>query len=167
MDDGCIGETVASVIASRQLAYAKDPMVRRALTAVVREEATHAELAWKTVDWAVRKGGKKVESAVLKTFDRVVAETLVREGKGSGARKGHFTESEDVKKTVSMEAFGVLGECAARKIETGPAMKLVKALLKDMLANLHVDSAKSSQHVWEPRKRIQDCINAVVGQKIV
>jgi hypothetical protein len=43
--EGCIGETVAAVIAAEQLARATDPAVRAALAVIVADEARHSELA--------------------------------------------------------------------------------------------------------------------------
>ena len=59
--EGCVGETVAAVLASEQLARATDPAVRAALTQIAADEARHAELAWRTVAWAVKIGGPEVQ----------------------------------------------------------------------------------------------------------
>jgi hypothetical protein len=62
--EGCLGETIAAMVASEQLARAKDPAVRAALEEIAEDEAGHALLAWKTVAWAVRVGGAPVRAAV-------------------------------------------------------------------------------------------------------
>ncbi len=66
--EGCVGETVAAVVAAEQLARAEDPAVRAALARIAADEARHAELAWKTVAWAVRAGGSEVRAAVERAF---------------------------------------------------------------------------------------------------
>ncbi len=66
--EGCVGETVAAVVAAEQLARATDPAVRAALEQIAAEEARHAELAWRTVAWAVRTGGSEVRAAVAQAF---------------------------------------------------------------------------------------------------
>ena len=66
--EGCIGETLAAVIAAEQLARATDPAVRRALSAIAEDESRHAELAWRTVAWAIDRGGKAVRAAVVAVF---------------------------------------------------------------------------------------------------
>jgi hypothetical protein len=66
--EGCIGETLAAVIAAEQLARAADPAVRRALSAIAEDESRHAELAWRTVAWAVDRGGEAVRTAVAAVF---------------------------------------------------------------------------------------------------
>jgi hypothetical protein len=62
--EGCVGETVAAVIAAEQLARATDPAARAALARIAADEARHAELAWRTVAWALRAGGSEVMAAV-------------------------------------------------------------------------------------------------------
>jgi hypothetical protein len=62
--EGCLGETVAAVVAAEQLARASDPAVRAALLEIAEDEARHALLAWKTVAWAIRVGGAPVRAAV-------------------------------------------------------------------------------------------------------
>jgi hypothetical protein len=62
--EGCIGETLSAIIAGEQLARATDPAVRRALSAIAEDESRHAELAWRTVAWAIERGGEAVRLAV-------------------------------------------------------------------------------------------------------
>jgi hypothetical protein len=70
--EGCIGETLSAVIAAEQLAAATDPAVRRALEAIAEDEARHAELAWRTVAWAIEAGGDCVLVAVEAAFEAAV-----------------------------------------------------------------------------------------------
>lgn len=67
--EGCVGETIAAVLAAEQLARATDPAVREALEQIAADEARHAELAWRTVAWAVRAGGGRVRAAVARALD--------------------------------------------------------------------------------------------------
>lgn len=66
--EGCIGETLAAAQAAAQLERATDPAVRRVLAAIVEDESRHAELAWRTVAWAIRSGGEEVRRAVELAF---------------------------------------------------------------------------------------------------
>jgi hypothetical protein len=69
--EGCIGETLAAFQAAEQLAHAEDPAVRAALAIIADDEARHAELAWRTVAWALRTGGAEVRAAVSAVFAEV------------------------------------------------------------------------------------------------
>jgi len=51
--EGCIGETIASLLAARARDQASDPVVRVALTEIAADEARHAELSWRTIAWAL------------------------------------------------------------------------------------------------------------------
>ncbi|WP_437290850.1 ferritin-like domain-containing protein [Sorangium sp. So ce406] len=66
--EGCIGETLAAVIAAEELGAAEDPAVRSALSIIAADEARHAELAWRTVAWAIGAGGEGVRAAVEAVF---------------------------------------------------------------------------------------------------
>src|SRR5262249_51445943 len=66
--EGCIGETLAAIQAAEQLARAADPAVREVLTAIANDEARHAELAWRTVAWALATGDDEVHTAGCDAF---------------------------------------------------------------------------------------------------
>ncbi|WP_437491494.1 ferritin-like domain-containing protein [Sorangium sp. So ce1014] len=67
--EGCIGETLAAVQASEQLAHATDAAVRSVLATIADDEARHAELAWRFVAWALQTGGDAVRRAVAAAFE--------------------------------------------------------------------------------------------------
>lgn len=53
--EGCIEETLAAAQAELAAHRATDPIVRAVLTAIADDEARHAVLAWRFVDWAVQR----------------------------------------------------------------------------------------------------------------
>ncbi len=55
--EGCIGETVAALCASRAAAGCGDAELAATLRRIANDEARHAALAWKTLAWAVRAHG--------------------------------------------------------------------------------------------------------------
>ncbi|WP_437588270.1 ferritin-like domain-containing protein [Sorangium sp. So ce1000] len=72
-EEGCVGETVAALLAAEKRARAEDPAVRAALAAIAEDEARHAELAWLTVAWAIGAGGEPVRRAVVEVFEAAAA----------------------------------------------------------------------------------------------
>lgn len=78
--EGCVGETVAAMIASRQLESAREPSVRRALERISVDEARHAELAWSFVHWAVASGGEAARDSAAATFAEVLDANAKRPG---------------------------------------------------------------------------------------
>jgi hypothetical protein len=67
--EGCIGETIASLLARAQLDRAVDVGVRGALARIAEDEEGHAALAWRFVAWALSAGGAKVHAAVARAFE--------------------------------------------------------------------------------------------------
>jgi hypothetical protein len=53
--EGCVGETIAALQASEAAAGAASPRLRELLERVARDEAEHAELAWRFVRWALER----------------------------------------------------------------------------------------------------------------
>lgn len=62
--EGCINETIAALAAEQQLGRAVDPGVQAVLARIARDEAEHAELAWRFVCWALQTGDASVANAV-------------------------------------------------------------------------------------------------------
>jgi hypothetical protein len=70
--EGCVGETLGALMAAEQLELATDPDVKRILRRIARDEARHAELAWRFLAWALRGGGKDVERAAQEAFRKTI-----------------------------------------------------------------------------------------------
>jgi hypothetical protein len=62
--EGCIGETVAALEAAEAREHAIDPVVRAVLEQVAADETRHAELAWRTLRWALDSGDAELARAV-------------------------------------------------------------------------------------------------------
>ncbi len=104
--EGCIGETVASLIARAELERATDAEVRATLATIADDEARHAELAWRFVGWAIRTGGDTVRQAAQRAF----RDDLLTLG---GPRHAH----DDTVDRASWHAHGRLTSDEARDVE--------------------------------------------------
>ncbi len=62
--EGCVGETVATLVAERSLAVATDEAVCATLRVIIEDESRHAALAWRTIAWALGHGGNDVRTAL-------------------------------------------------------------------------------------------------------
>lgn len=71
--EGCVGETLAAVLASEQAAVATDPNARETLELIAADEGRHAELAWRAVTWLIDRGGEPVREAVREAFASALA----------------------------------------------------------------------------------------------
>ncbi len=78
--EGCIGETLAAVQAAEQLATTRDRATAQVLAGIVEDETRHAELAWRTVRWAVALGGEPVARAAAEVFATADALAVVTTG---------------------------------------------------------------------------------------
>jgi hypothetical protein len=72
--EGCLGETLTTLLALECLAHATDPAARAALQQITADELGHARLAWATVRWAIDAGGAPVRDAVAAVFARAEAQ---------------------------------------------------------------------------------------------
>jgi hypothetical protein len=72
-EQGCVGETMAAWDAREKAALCNDSHVRDVLARVAEDEEQHAELAWRTVVWAVRAGGAEVKLALEESLARISA----------------------------------------------------------------------------------------------
>ena len=68
INEGCIGETIAAVGAILGANYAKQPMVKDVLEKIAADESNHAQLAWTTVKWAIKRF-PELRNVVERTFD--------------------------------------------------------------------------------------------------
>jgi hypothetical protein len=73
--DGCVGETLGVVVAEELLSNETSPTLASVLARIVSDEERHAELAWRTVAWALRTGGPAVRTRVEIELARALSET--------------------------------------------------------------------------------------------
>ncbi|MFT5681767.1 MAG: hypothetical protein ACI8RZ_002679 [Myxococcota bacterium] len=66
--EGCIGETLTTLLALECLAASTDRAVQATLKRITDDEQGHARLAWATVRWAIDAGGEPVRAAVAEAF---------------------------------------------------------------------------------------------------
>ncbi len=115
--EGCVGETLAALVASAQHDVATDEAVRGSLAVVREDEARHAELAWRLVAWALRAGGEEVRAAVAGAF-----EGAARDLEASTAEDGW-----------SNHAHGRLSDAEARAARLRGLHLVVRPALENLL----------------------------------
>lgn len=71
--DACVGETVSSLAARADAETAEDPAVRAVLSGIAEDEERHAELAWRTLSWALAKAGPEARASLAAAVDRLEA----------------------------------------------------------------------------------------------
>lgn len=66
--EGCVGETVAALVAERGAEATTDPAEKKALRRISRDETRHAELAFRIVAWAAERAPSVVAAAIEQTL---------------------------------------------------------------------------------------------------
>lgn len=121
--EGCVEETLAAAEAELAAHRATEPTVKAALTAIAEDEARHAVLAWRFVDWAVQQD-RSLAAAVRDEFDRAIA----------AAQRASVAPSTDLEPTVAA-AHGVLSADARHTLRArclrGTVAVCAKAMLVD------------------------------------
>ena len=74
--EGCVGETIAALVAHRAASRCTDPEVRRCLEVIADDEARHAALAWSTIAWARHEGGASVDERLREVAQRLRAASV-------------------------------------------------------------------------------------------
>jgi len=69
VEEGCVREAYGSVVAAHQAESAADPEVRRVMTTIARDEATHAELAWAIHEELMTKLNEDERVQVARAFE--------------------------------------------------------------------------------------------------
>jgi len=72
VEEGCVGETLAAVLAAEQAHGASDEAVRAVLSRIAADEARHAELAWRFLVWAISVGGDPIRTAAQRSLERAM-----------------------------------------------------------------------------------------------
>jgi hypothetical protein len=99
--EGCIGETLAALEAREGEARAVEPVLRRILGIIARDEFNHAALAWRTLAWLVDTG----------RVGRVQARTTIDRALQEQAALARVSAENE-----NLQRFGVLGESERRAL---------------------------------------------------
>ena len=67
--EGCVGETIATLVARRAMRRCEDPATLATLERIVEDEGRHAGLAWQTIRWIVDACGEH-QAAVLAALEQ-------------------------------------------------------------------------------------------------
>lgn len=94
MLEGCIGETLAALIARVSAAHATDPIVRGVLERIADDELRHAALAWRFVAWAVSRGDARVHQAIVRAVEAPLVAAVTDDDPADLRRHGRLSAVE-------------------------------------------------------------------------
>lgn len=124
--EGCVGETLATLLAAEMRDRASDPAVRQALETISAEEMKHAELAWATLRWALQQGGAPVREALEAL--RLSPSAAVEEGPEDPALAGWGLLGAEETATVLAEGRRRVVEPALALLLRGPVQPTAPVL---------------------------------------
>ena len=131
--EGCVGETLAALQAAEQLVHATDPAIRAALARIAEDEANHAELAFRTVAWALSQGGESVHRAVAEAFAAAFTEPAgslpaAPNGVSNAALAAHGRlYPAALRATLARRLDDVVGPCARALLGEGAPAAIARA----------------------------------------
>ncbi|MDC3961662.1 ferritin-like domain-containing protein [Polyangium jinanense] len=121
--EGAVNETLSALVAGEEALRATDPAVKATLVWIAEDEATHAELAWRTLAWALEAGGPEVARALEKAFSVAVCpepEDLAAPGADPDKLADHGCLSAAEKRDVMRRAMADVILPAARTLLRAP-----------------------------------------------
>jgi hypothetical protein len=119
--EGCVNETIASLVARERLLQCRNASVRRVLSLIADDEARHAELAWRCLQWLLERGTESTCDVARRAFANAQP--------GGGA--DNATSEAEV--TTSLAAHGLL---ANRRIDAVASVALREVVLPNASALL-------------------------------
>ncbi|MDI1477632.1 ferritin-like domain-containing protein [Polyangium sp. y55x31] len=121
--EGAVNETLSALVAGEEALRATDPAVKATLMWIAEDEATHAELAWRTLAWALEAGGPEVARALEKAFSTAVCpepEDVAAPGADADKLAAHGCLSAAEKRDVMRRAMADVVLPAARTLLRAP-----------------------------------------------
>lgn len=118
--EGCIGETLAAILATDALESAEDPAVRDALETIAADETRHATLSWRVARWLLQRGDDAFRAWAIADMSRAIDEAAIEHRRGrtaarsvpSAAARRHGLPAEEAA-LVESALRAVIRPCAA------------------------------------------------------
>jgi hypothetical protein len=118
--EGCVGETLAALEAEASLEHVSCPRARALLERITLEEAEHAELAFRFVQWAVDR-----DASLVPACEAALARVL----EDPGPRLSSAARPED----GALRAAGVLPDSERARLRRRGMVEVVEPCLRGLL----------------------------------
>jgi hypothetical protein len=120
--EGCLGETASALVAAAARDAATDPAIRAALERIAEDELRHAELAWRTVAWAIGAGVEGAEDAAAAAFTEPFSLEMddLPGGASAEVARAYGVLSREEKRAVAARTFAEIVEPSRRALFAQP-----------------------------------------------
>ncbi|MCB9609663.1 MAG: ferritin-like domain-containing protein [Polyangiaceae bacterium] len=135
--EGCIGETVAALIAEAQLDVVQDDQVRETLQRIAEDEATHAELAWLSLAWAIPRGTVNLKRRLQSALDTAMAQSAL------------VAQSLSLDEVEQLHAHGRLTQAERQDVREHCLAEVIEPCLKALLGG---SARHAASAVTQPRR---------------
>jgi hypothetical protein len=138
--EGCVGETIATLVAKRAQRRCDDPATLATLSTIVDDEGRHAGLAWRTIQWILDTCGTH-RDAVLAALDQQ-AQAM--------AQKAHesATSSQLPKPDPDVELLARYGRCDRRTEQLARRDAWTDLILPTLTALTQPDLGERGPEAW-------------------
>jgi hypothetical protein len=126
MREGCIGETIAAQEAAEAAAYAQDAAVLSVLERIHQDERAHAELAWRFVAWALKRGGAGLRAVVADELSLAASEL----------QRGAEPQQNEQANELALAQHGVLPAQARAEVRRAVLSDIVLPCAQQLLAQV-------------------------------
>jgi hypothetical protein len=128
LNEGCIGETTAALLASDRARATELAELRAAYERIAVDESRHAELAFRFVAWAIAEGGDDVSDAVSAAVAALAVPAKLAHASGDAILRAHGRLAEAEIRDVERRAMSeVIAPCLAALVATRPPRRSVVA----------------------------------------
>ncbi|MGV3625610.1 MAG: hypothetical protein ACO1OB_32665 [Archangium sp.] len=71
LKDGCLLEDFNADVAAKCAAVCEEPVTKKVLEQIAREERSHADFSWALIDWLLEKHGERVRAPLERAMDEL------------------------------------------------------------------------------------------------
>jgi hypothetical protein len=123
IEEGCIGETLAAMLAAEQARVSLDPRVKATFEQIAHDESRHAALAWRIVRWALER-----EPSLRLVAARAFEELLSR------ALSTPFVDPVGISPT-RYRAHGRLGASVLERVRAEAVSSVIRPCMRQLLGD--------------------------------
>ena len=125
IQEGCIEETLAAIEAHLAAHNAQDTAVKDALSQIASDETNHAQLAWDTIHWIIKRYPD------TRTFVEEAFRASLKQQEANDVPSPPTTICEDSEKDASFRKYGILTRNDRNKVRKAGIQAIIEPVYHD------------------------------------